>query len=72
MGVNKDRGRYLLPGCYTVKRRCNLCLQSKDHLKTDKYNNTVTLCYSCQDIITKVVKENWISTGHKTALEYAD
>lgn len=60
MGVNKDRGRYLLPGCYTVRRRCNICLQSKDHLKTTKYNNEVTICNECQVILTKAVYTNWI------------
>jgi len=39
-----------------MKRRCNICLQSTDHLKTDKFNNTVTICYECQKIITKIVR----------------
>ena len=53
-----------------MKRRCNICLVNVDHLKTDKYNNDVTVCYKCQDIITRIVKENWISVGHKTAIEF--
>jgi len=34
-----------------MKRRCNICLQSKDHLKTDKFNNELTICYDCQKVI---------------------
>jgi len=54
----------------SMKRRCNICLVNVDHLKTDKYNNDVTVCYKCQDIITRIVKENWISVGHKTAISF--
>jgi hypothetical protein len=38
-----------------MRRRCNICLQSKDHLKSDKFNTEVTICYDCQKIITKIV-----------------
>ena len=48
-------------GITKMKRRCNLCLQSKDHLKTDKFNNEVTICYECQGILTKIIKQNWIT-----------
>jgi len=38
-----------------MKRRCNLCLRSVDHLRTDKWENnegyTCTLCYDCQKVI---------------------
>jgi len=44
----------------SMKRRCNICLQSKDHLKTDRFNNEVTVCYECQGILTKIIKQNWI------------
>ena len=38
-----------------MKRRCNICLQSKDHLKTVKFPNGVTICYACQKVLTKGV-----------------
>ena len=38
-----------------MRRRCNICLQSKDHLKGDRFNNEVTVCYDCQKILTKIV-----------------
>jgi len=44
-----------------MKRRCNICLQSKDHRKTDKFSVEVTVCYDCQKIITKIIKQNWIT-----------
>jgi len=47
-----------LAGRNSMKRRCNICLQSKDHLKSDKFNNEVTVCYLCQKILTKIVYTN--------------
>jgi hypothetical protein len=45
-----------------MKRRCNLCLRNVDHKRTDKWDIpdkgfTVTLCYDCQTVITRVVEK---------------
>jgi len=40
-----------------MKRVCNICRYSKDHLKTDKWPNGVTICYACQKILTIVVND---------------
>jgi len=60
MGVNKDRGRYLLPGCDTVKRRCNICLRNVDHLRTDKWEKNsgfvCVICYDCQTVIQTITE----------------
>ena len=47
LGQNSERKK--------MRRRCNICLQSKDHLKGDRFNNEVTICYDCQKILTKIV-----------------
>jgi len=37
-----------------MKRRCNICLVNVDHLKTDKFNQNLTICYECQKVIKKL------------------
>jgi len=34
-----------------MKRRCNICLRNVDHLRTDRYNENLTICYDCQKVI---------------------
>jgi len=44
-----------------MKRRCNFCLRSVDHLRTDKWEKnsgfTCTVCYDCQKVI-QIIGEN--------------
>ena len=29
----------------------NICLRSVDHLRTDRFNENLTICYDCQKVI---------------------
>jgi len=40
-----------------MKRRCNICLQSKQHTSCERYNNEVTICYQCAVIIKRIVND---------------
>ncbi len=51
-----------------LKRRCNICLQSHKYDKTTKYNDHVTVCFTCQKIITQINKENWIAVPNAPPL----
>jgi len=61
MGVNKDRGRYLLPGCYTVsvkvivghdlkwdKLECIECSSQPHWLVIDSDNSGYYVCETCR------------------------
>ena len=37
-----------------MKRRCNICLQNKQHTASTRYNNEVTICISCQAIVKRI------------------
>jgi len=39
-----------------MKRRCNICLRNVDHLRTDRFNDHLTICYDCQKVLTKIVR----------------
>jgi len=40
-----------------MKRRCNICLQSKQHTSSKRHNHEVTICYSCEAILKRIVND---------------
>lgn len=34
-----------------MNRRCNICLRNVDHLRTNRYNEYLTICFDCQKVI---------------------
>ena len=49
-----------LAGRNSMKRRCNICLQSKQHTHSKRHNNEVTICFECEAIIKRIVNDEGV------------
>ena len=53
-----------------MKRRCNICLQNKQHTDHTRFNHEVTICITCQAIIKRISNDdslnNTSTNGKKT------
>jgi len=47
-----------------MKRRCNICLQSKRFTLCTKFNDEVTICFSCQAIIKRISEDDALDNTH--------
>jgi len=41
-----------------MKRRCNICLQSRQVAVTTRFNDITTICYQCQAIIKRISSDD--------------
>jgi hypothetical protein len=41
-----------------MKRRCNICLQNKRFTLCTKFNDEVTVCFTCQAIIKRISEDD--------------
>ena len=45
-----------------MKRRCNICLVSKQHNVSKRHNPDVTICHECEMIIKRIANDDGVKT----------